>query len=109
MRSAAKYNTAINLLFLAIIAIAYTGKTFHHHNKEYYADYERTECSSDGRSSIADDCPICHFSFYTCLYAAVQTFAFAVLLLVDRIGEPMPKCVEKSPALRPLRAPPTES
>jgi len=109
MRSITKYRTALNLLFLAILAIAYTGKVFHHHSDEYYADFERTACTSNGQSSIADDCRICHFSFYSCLYAATPIFAFAVLLLVRYIGEPMSKRIEESHSHCSLRAPPVES
>ncbi len=86
MQSMAKYRTAFNLLFLAILATAYTGKAFHYHSDEYYTDFERTACTSNGQSSIADDCSICHFSFYSCLYAATPIFAFPVLLLVQHMA-----------------------
>lgn len=109
MQSMAKYRTAFNLLFLAILATAYTGKAFHYHSDEYYTDFERTACMSNGQSSIADDCSICHFSFYSCLYAATPIFAFPVLLLVRYISEPMSKCIEESHSHCFLRAPPVES
>lgn len=109
MRHTAKYDTAINLLFLAIIAVAYTGKAFHSHSDEYYADYERTECTADGQSSISDDCHICHFQFFTFLYTVAPLLAFATTLLVRYIGTPMPKCIEESHPHYSRRAPPIES
>lgn len=109
MRPTAKYNTALNLLFLAIIVVAYTGKVLHRHSDEYYADFERTECTASGKSSIADDCRICHFSFYSCLYAVTPIFVFAVVLFIRYIGVPAPKRIEKPHYRRSLRAPPVES
>lgn len=109
MQPTAKYGTALNLLFLAIIVVAYTGKALHRHGDEYYADFERTECTASGQSSIADDCRICHFNFFPCLYAAITVFALATVLLVRYIGVPTPKRIEKPHYRRSLRAPPVES
>lgn len=109
MQSTAKYGTALNLLFLAIIVVAYTGKAFHRHGDEYYADFERTECTASGQSSIADDCHICHFSFYSCLYAVTPIFVFAAVLFIRYIGVPAPKRIEGPHYRRSLRAPPVES
>lgn len=109
MQLSAKHRFSLSLLFLGIIATAYTGKSLHHHSDEYYADFERTECTASGRQSITDDCHICHFSFYTYLYAVTPIFVFATLLRIRYMGVTMPKCIEEPHLYRSLRAPPKKS
>ena len=81
MQELKRYRFGLGLLFFAILMVAYTGKFLHHHDDSYYGAYEQTGNEAGEESSLSDNCPICSFVFYYCLYAATQPLLFFVTLL----------------------------
>lgn len=64
-RHGTKFLNALALLL--ILVTAHAGKVLHTHPDAYYRALEQTR-SDQTRTTIVDDCPVCHFQFFSCLH-----------------------------------------
>lgn len=63
-RHGTKFLNALALLL--ILLTAHAGKVLHTHPDAYYRTLEQTR-DCDTHTAIVDDCPICHFHFFSCV------------------------------------------
>ncbi|MDE5730559.1 MAG: hypothetical protein K2H81_03415 [Alistipes sp.] len=70
------------MTFIVLLA-AFTGKSLHTHSEEYYRSFARSTQESP-LSDLNDDCPLCHFQFFSCLPASpgMLTCEFRLLLTI---------------------------
>lgn len=64
MRRAALIRTFYACTLLLVLLTAYTAKSLHTHPAEYYASLLQTQ-HEDHTPDLLDDCPLCHFHFFT--------------------------------------------
>ena len=73
------YRKQLLSLFVAIVIIAFLGKTLHTHSNEYWHTLTQTEdTDNDG---LVDDCPICQYNLFFFLSFESATIAlFATII-----------------------------
>lgn len=94
------------LTLLLIFMSAFSAKALHTHPDSYYAAIGTSSAASDTSSTLNDDCPICHFSFfpYMASRAEVCTVFFTFLTFS---AATVTVCVHPTPIRHfALRAPP---
>lgn len=91
-------------LLLFVLLFAYTGKSLHTHPDEYYRALFADDGS--GSSKIVDNCPLCHFHFfsYICSTAWILTSDFRLLSTIHPEQSYTPQIVRTEGVQ--LRAPP---
>lgn len=102
-RHETKFLKALTLLLILITAHA--GKLLHTHPDAYYRSLEQTR-TSDTRTAIVDDCPICHFHFFSCLDAEPLLLATYFTLLGHAPALPETCALRTRADRSSLRAPP---
>lgn len=102
-RYGTKYLNTLTLLL--ILVTAHAGKALHTHPDAYYQALEQTRCT-DARTTIVDDCPICHFHFFTCLNAQPLLLTTYFTLLGYARVIPQTRVADAHADRASLRAPP---
>lgn len=77
-RHGTKFLNALALLL--ILVTAHAGKVLHTHPDAYYRALEQTR-SDQTRTTIVDDCPVCHFQFFSCLHTEPVLLVTCLTLL----------------------------
>ena len=81
MISSAKYKSLLCGLMTLIITVAWGGKAVHTHSDSYWRSFEQTEAAAKEGCSIADNCPICHYSIcYFNINGEVQPCLSTIIL-----------------------------
>lgn len=71
----------------------------------YYRALEQTR-SDQTRTTIVDDCPVCHFQFFSCLHTEPVLLVTCLTLLGSAPAAPETHAVAGRTVLPSLRAPP---
>lgn len=91
-------------VMLTTVAIAYTGKALHTHDKDYYQSLKTTQNAAS--NGMSDSCPICHFNLVFFSLGDSHAFAFYIVLLTVFFAvQPLMRSIECIKHYS-LRAPP---
>ena len=102
-RHGTKFLNALALLL--ILVTAHAGKVLHTHPDAYYRALEQTR-SDQTRTTIVDDCPVCHFQFFSCLHTEPVLLVTCLTLLGSAPAAHETHAVAGRTVLPSLRAPP---
>ena len=105
MKLTLTYKNRLLSLLLAVIVVAFLGKTLHFHGDEYWHTLTQTEDSDD--NDIADKCPICHFNLFFWCSIEVTNFTVYCTVIDSVIIPTTVHLISEVVSLASLRAPPT--
>lgn len=97
-RHGTKFLNALALLL--ILVTAHAGKVLHTHPDAYYRALEQTR-SDQTRTTIVDDCPVCHFQFFSCLHTEPVLLVTCLTLLGSAPAAPRRMRSQDAPSSPP--------
>ena len=99
------YKNRLLSLLLAVVVVAFLGKTLHTHGDDYWHALTQTEDSDE--KDFADKCPICHFNLF--FWSSFEVISITVYCtVIDSVIIPTTvHLISEAVSLASLRAPPT--